>query len=250
MKYDDETLMAYADGELDDALRAEIAAAAERDPVLARRVESHRALRAEVAGAFATVIHQPVPERLLAAAQDAGAAPGSQPQRRADVLQFPARTAHAPARAWRGREWGAMAASLVLGALLSWKFFAPSEPSMGLEQGAMVARGELAQALDRQLASTQRPGDPVQIGLTFRSSAGAWCRTFTLRSAATAGLACREGGAWRIPVTAEAQGAGEGMRQAASLPPPVMAEVEARRAGDALDAAGEQSARQGGWDAK
>ena len=252
MNYDDETLMAYADGELDEVLAAEIAAAIEREPELARRVERHRALRAEVAGAFATVLDQPVPERLLAAANGTdGAAPGSRPQRRAEVLQFPARPTHSPARAWGGREWGTMAASLVLGALLSWKIFAPSEnPSMSVHHGALVARGTLAHALDSQLASTQRAEDPVQIGLTFRNTAGAYCRTFTLRRAATAGLACREGGEWRIPATAEGPVAGEGMRQAASLPPAITAAVEARRSGDALDATGEENARLGGWDPK
>jgi hypothetical protein len=252
VNYDDETLMAYADGELDPMLSAEIAAAIERDPALARRVERHRALRAEVAGAFATVLDQPVPDRLLAAANGtAGAAPGSRPQRRADVLQFPARTTQAPPRGWGGREWGAMAASLVLGALLSWKIFAPpGNSSMSIEHGSMVARGDLARALDSQLAGTQGAGEPVQIGLTFRNATGAYCRTFTLRRAATAGLACREGGEWRIPITAEAQATGEGMRQAASLPPAVMAEVEARRAGDALDAADEEAARRGGWKPK
>ena len=52
MKYDDETLMAFADGELDEARRAEIAAALDQDPSLAQRVERHRALRARVVDAF------------------------------------------------------------------------------------------------------------------------------------------------------------------------------------------------------
>ena len=56
MNYDDETLMAFADGELDELLSAEIASAMERDPALARRVERHRALRAQVAGAYSTVL--------------------------------------------------------------------------------------------------------------------------------------------------------------------------------------------------
>ena len=68
MNYDDETLMAYADGELDAESSAAISAAIERDPVLAQRVERHRALRHQVTAAYASVLEQPVPERLLAAA--------------------------------------------------------------------------------------------------------------------------------------------------------------------------------------
>ena len=92
MIYDDETLMAYADGEFDEAQSAAIAIAVEKDPLLARRVERHRALRAEVAGAYATVLDQPVPERLVAAAGGGSAGSGhSTAQRRAEVLKFPAR---------------------------------------------------------------------------------------------------------------------------------------------------------------
>jgi hypothetical protein len=245
--YDDEILMAYADGELDEAQRAQIAAALERDPELARRVERHRALRAEITGAYATVLDQPVPERLLAAANAAA----GRPQRRADVLAFPARAARAPATRWRGREWTAMAASLVLGAVISWKVFVPSDSSLvGAHDGALVARGALARALDSQLASTQRAEDAVQIGVTFTSQDGGYCRSFVVRKAGTAGLACREGGEWRVPVTAAMQVPVAGLRPAASPPPAVLAAIEARIAGEALDAAGEENARLGGWDSK
>jgi hypothetical protein len=244
VNYDDETLMAYADGELDEVLSAEISSAVERDPALARRVAQHRALRAEVSGAFEPVLGQPVPERLLAAAQAAAA-----PQRRGVVRQFPPRTR--TDRRWGSREWAALAASLVLGMLLSWQFIAPSRRTMiTAANGALVARGALARALDSQLASTQRPEDPVQIGLTFRSQDGSYCRSFTLPRAATAGLACRAAGEWRIPVTTAAAAAEGGVRQAASPPPAVLSAIEARIAGDALDAAGEENARLGGWDAQ
>ena len=244
MNYDDETLMAYADGELDEVLSAEISSAVERDPALARRVAQHRALRAEVSGAFAPVLVQPVPERLLAAAHAAAA-----PQRRGVVRQFPPRTR--TDRRWGPREWAALAASLVLGMLLSWQFIAPSQRTMiTASNGALVAKGALARALDSQLASTQRLEDPVQIGLTFRSQDGSYCRSFTLPRAATAGLACRAAGEWRIPVTTAAAAVEGGVRQAASPPPAVLSAIEARIAGDALDAAGEENARLGGWDAQ
>jgi hypothetical protein len=241
VNYDDEILMAYADGELDDLLNAEISSAIERDPALAQRVQRHRALRAEVAGAYSPVLGQPLPERLLAAAG------GS--QRRAEVLQFPPRSAAAEGRRWGTREWAAVAASLVLGMLLSWQFIAPSRGALvTASNGALVARGALARALDSQLASTQRPEDPVQIGLTFRSQDGSYCRSFTLRHAATAGLACRASGEWRVAVTTSAAGSEAGVRQASSPPPAVLSAIEARIAGDALDAAGEEDARLGGWD--
>ena len=247
MNYDDEILMAYADGELDDALRDEITAAIDKDPALAQRVERHRALRAEVAVAYATVLEQPVPERLLAAANGPAAPRLAGDSPRAGVLQFPSR---AESRSWGAREWMALAASLVLGMLLSWQFLSPSERTMVVaSEGALVARGALARALDSQLASTQRAEDPVQIGLTFRSQDGSYCRSFTLARAATAGLACRASGQWQIPVTASAAASGGGVRQAASPPPAVLSAIESRIDGDALDAAGEENARLGGWDA-
>ena len=71
MNYDDDTLMAFADGELDAAKRAEITAAMEKDAELARRIAHHRELRARVAGAFSPVLDQPVPDRLVNAARGA-----------------------------------------------------------------------------------------------------------------------------------------------------------------------------------
>jgi hypothetical protein len=249
VNYDDETLMAYADGELDELLSAEITAAMQRDPALANRVERQRALRARVSGAFTPVLDQPLPERLLAAAQGSATplAAGASPPR-GEVLPFPARSTPAAPR-WRAREWMAIAASLLLGMLLSWRFLPPSQRTMiAAADGTLVARGALARALDSQLASTQRPEDPVQIGLTIRSQDGGYCRSFALRRAETAGLACRGDGEWRIPVTASAPGSGGDMRQAASLPPSVLAAIQVRIAGEALDAAGEENARLGGWD--
>jgi len=113
VNYDDETLMAYADGELDAALTAEISAAMETDPVLAQRVERHRALRTQVAGAYATVLEQPVPERLLAAANGPAAPRLAGDSPRGEVAQFPGRAPLTEGRPWGGREWLALAASLV-----------------------------------------------------------------------------------------------------------------------------------------
>ena len=251
MNYDDETLMAYADGELDAAQRAEIAAAVDKDPGLARRVEKPRALRAEVASAFASVIDQPLPERLVSAANGgAVAANVVRTPRPGKILQFPAQSGRAPAPAWRAREWGAMAASVVLGVVIAWKVFTPTDHGLMVAAGgALVARGELATALDKQLASNQRREDPVQIGVTFAARDGNFCRSFTLPETKTAGLACRAGGEWRIAATATAEvPTGQVQQAAGAMPPAILAAIEARIAGEAFDAKGEDNARLGGWD--
>ena len=73
MKFSPETLMAYADGELDAETRRALEAEMAVDPQLAQEVEQHRALRTEVGGAFAGVLEEPVPDRLLRAANKTGA---------------------------------------------------------------------------------------------------------------------------------------------------------------------------------
>jgi hypothetical protein len=124
----------------------------------------------------------------------------------------------------------------------------PPEPLMTASHGALAAGGTLASALDQQRASTQRESDLVQIGLTFRTQDGRYCRSFALRAADTAGLACRVDGEWQIPVTAAAPASDGGMHQAASPPAAVLQAIEARIAGEPLDAAAEEQAQRDGWD--
>ena len=247
MNYDDETLMAYTDGELDAAQRAAIDAAIAKDPALARRVEQQRALRERLAGAFAKVLDQPVPERLDIAAR--GGANRVDAQGRGNVLQFPARSARAPSPPWRAREWTAMAASLLLGVLLSWRLLVPDPGVIEAGKDGLLARGELARALEHQLASEQRGEEPVLIGLTFMARDGNYCRSFVLRAAQTAGLACRVGSGWQIPATDSSVMAAGGMQQASSaLPPSILRIIEARMEGTALDADGEKRAQSGAWE--
>ncbi|HEV7605735.1 MAG TPA: hypothetical protein VGO61_00215 [Steroidobacteraceae bacterium] len=247
MNYDDETLMAYADGELDAVQRAQIAAAIENDVELAKRVEQQRALRSRLAGAFAKVLDEPVPERLENAAR-AGAAPAAGP-RRGKVLQFPARAGRAPGPPWSAREWTAMAASLVLGVLLSWRLSAPADSSPVVAgKDALLARGELARALESQLASEQRGEEPVLIGLTFKARDGNFCRSFVMHATRTTGLACRVGSDWQVAATDSSAAPQGDLQQASSaLTPAILRVIEARADGPALDAAAEQSARLSGW---
>lgn len=240
MNYSDEILMAYADGELAEPQRSEVDAAVRADPALARIVASHRALRRDVAAAFAGVLDEPVPARL-------------QPATGAKVLSFEAarnaraRTqAPAPRRTWP--KWAALAATVVVGVLAGSVWFHGGKDDAFVSAdagGRLTARGELAGALSRQLASEATPGSAVRIGVSFAARDGGYCRSFS--AGAKAGLACRDGAAWRIPVLTDAPPATGDYRQAGSAPGAVLEAIDERMAGDTLDAAAEKAARDRGW---
>src|SRR5215469_7687423 len=68
-KPSDETLIAYLDGELDDDARSEVESWLEADAELRDRVAALAASAEALRAAFEPVLHEPVPERLLAAAR-------------------------------------------------------------------------------------------------------------------------------------------------------------------------------------
>jgi anti-sigma factor RsiW len=248
MTFSDETVGAYADGELDAATSAALEAASAADPELAQRIARQRALRARVHRAFAPVLTEAVPERLLASARDAPAAPHT-----AEVIALPLRR-QAPRARWSWPQWGAIAASLVVGALLGPLVLrAPAGPSLvAASGGQLLAGGGLARALSAQLASNQPPDAPVRIGVSFRDHRGAYCRTFSLQEAAElAGLACRQGASWQVMALAESAAPGAasgGYRQAGSaLPPAVAGTLDELIDGEPLDAAAEAAARARDW---
>ena len=248
MNYDDDTLMAYADGELDPAQRAAIARAIQDDPAVAAAVARHQALRQDVFAAFAPTLDEPVPERLqppAARVHDLGAVRAA---RAATQEQWEQRQVQHRRPAWP--QWGALAASLVVGVLagsLGSGWFGSGTELVRGPAGELSAGGRLAQALDRQLAQEGGSGD-VRVGLSFVARDGNYCRSFQLGG--SAGLACREGGNWRVPVLADSPAQAGAYRQAAApLPPAVLDAVDARIAGATLDAAAERAARERGWEA-
>jgi anti-sigma factor RsiW len=246
MTVSDETLMAYADGEVDTATRAIVEAAMRDDPEVRRRVAHHRALREAVKGAFAAVIDEPVPQRLIAAARSAPA--GS-------VVDLAVARNAAAVKASRGSRWqpAAMAASLLLGLALGYLGWRGSNTLVRVSaSGDLVAGAGLAEALSSQLSADHPPGTVATTGLSFRAKTGDYCRTFALTAThANSGLACREGGSWKIKVLAQSAGTpanSSGFRPAASADSAaVRAAVEGSIDGEPLDQAGEIAARQGNW---
>ena len=98
--------------------------------------------------------------------------------------------------------------------------------------------------MPRILASA--PAGEVRIGLTFRDHAGEICRSFTAQ--ASSGLACRDGGRWVLKgLFAGPEGQGSDYRMAAGMDPNLAALVDSAMAGEPLDAAAEQAAKDKGW---
>lgn len=251
MNISDELLMAYADGELDAPERASdratVEAAIKAEPDVARRVEQHRALRRRLNTTFDRVLDEPVPDRLIAVVR--GARPAAPV---ADLENARAKRA-APRARFSLPQWAAMAASVIVGVLVGHFALTSREPGQITSQnGQLVAQADLANALSNQLAGDQSPTAPVQIGTSFKSKSGHYCRTFVLHNGdPMGGLACRNGAIWNINALARAEPAPDttgGYRQASSeMPDVIRAQVESQIVGDPLDSSGEAQAKANDW---
>lgn len=250
MQFSDETLMAYADGELDAATRDTIEAAMAGDPQIAAAVERHRRLKAELLDAFGGVADEPVPERLLTTAQTA---PATATASLADLAQR--RAAKAVRPRWSWREWGAMAASVLLGVVVTRVAVQRgSDDSLIGRDGHIIASGTLAAALDSQLSGVRSQTSQVVIGLSYRDKAGKYCRTFVIdKTGSLAGVACHERDAWQVQAMIRdrsAAAAGNYRMANTTVPPVILQTVQDSIDGDALDTQAETQARAQGWRAK
>ncbi len=122
-KPNDELLIAYLDGELDAVAAAEVAGMLDRDPALGERARRLAESAAMLRAAFDEVLHEPVPERLLAAARGtSNVVPMPQPRaRRAQQIL-------ADWRSWIAVPIAASIASLVIGGSLG--YVAGTSPSL------------------------------------------------------------------------------------------------------------------------
>lgn len=212
-RFDDETLMAYADGELDPARAASVEAAMARDPAIARTVSLFRGTAAAARMAVEAET-PPVPDALRARVEEAIARAGTAPS--APSVGTPVTpTVHAtPMRTAANSPLYAIAASVAIVAVAVGAYFAGArqgDPSIapGL---AVVAPGAERAAFEDALAAapagsarTLQPGSSVSLTATFRDGSGHLCREFRVERTgadAVAGVACRAGGTWSVAFAA------------------------------------------------
>lgn len=243
MQFSDETLMAYADDEVDADLRRQIEAAMALDPSIAERIAKHRNLRVDLGAAFNGVLDEPIPASLL---ETAASTPTTATVTDLNAARAAKQRAAHPRR-WSWVEWTSIAASLLIGILAGRTALQPSADLFATTGDGIVARGELSAALTDQVGDADKEAQ-VRIGLTFRATSGEYCRTFA--TASVAGFACREPKEWKVRAMSEgaanAKG-GEYRMAGTEMPPAILAAVEQSMAGEALDREQEQAARARDW---
>jgi len=230
---DKQTLNAFVDGELPPPEMARIAALLETEPEMKAYVLKQEKLRTALR--LEEVMQTPLPSRLVKTAQNA---PVSWRWRLQAALgrHFVARSL-VPAGV-------TLAAGLIVGVMIG------SGGDLMLSHGQMLARGDLAQALDSKLAANGYNGEGPRIGISFRDRAGRDCRTFT--SGSQAGLACHQQGEWLVTtLVAQSPESGGAYRMAGSeMPNAVRRAVEDSIQGAPFDAIAEAQARANGWTGK
>ena len=233
---EEERFFAWLDGELSSEEAARVEAEVAADAELSRRAEEHRAMVSGLRGAFAGVLASPVPERIAAAAKPS----------QDNVVDLPrARETREGRKTPLWAQMAALAATLALGIFTGNMLIPGQSGPIQTENNRLVAGGELEGALYAQLASAPAEEGP-RIGLTFRDRSGAVCRTFEDGNAT--GLACREGGDWRIRGLFQgAEGQSADYRMAAGADPRLMDMVDESIAGEPFDAGQEKAAMERGW---
>ncbi|MFN7121556.1 MAG: anti-sigma factor family protein [Hydrogenophaga sp.] len=261
MTFNDDTLIAYLDGQLPDAEYGPLEHALKDDEALRTRLQALADSSELARRAFDPVLLEPVPPVLIAAIWRA-------PDPRARAAPPRAGSAQPTGLlAWLGlasgpRAWPALASVVVLGLgmVIGWQLLTPASGShWTLREGAPVSDEALALALEVSPSGRvlRTAGGAVEIVASFEQVGGGHCREFNRNSPDGSldelGIACRNAqGDWQIELlVAEDRPSQDGQAgyQTASNQQHEQADVflRDRVRGLPLSEAQERSLIEGGW---
>jgi anti-sigma factor RsiW len=220
--FPDETLMRFADDELDAETSAAIEQAMETDDDLVARVALFIETRSQAKAALKPMLDEPVPEELVAAVEHMVREKRAKADRPATVLPL-----RQPApRELTVRRWTLpLAASIaaVAGGIGGYLLALPGAPEQNSLHVAGINSPALGEALatvvsgqEQELPETSQRFRAIA---TFRDSAGALCREFEVDSpdrSTVISVACRSGNAWQVSFAVVAAGTDAGYAPASS----------------------------------
>jgi hypothetical protein len=208
MQIDDETLVAYLDGQLPEAGYAPVEQALTGSAALRARLQSLVDSGELARRSFDAVLLEPVPPALIAAIwrtpDPRGHRPTAAGTARGGATWFPRLLGRVPGR----RAWPVLVSVVVLavGAVLGWQVFQPSEDvRWSLREGQPVNDPSLALALEVSPSGhvLRTASGAVEVLASFEQTAGGHCREFNRSTPRGTrdelGIACRTpAGDWQL----------------------------------------------------
>ncbi|WP_208349441.1 hypothetical protein [Pseudaestuariivita rosea] len=204
--FTDEELMAYADGELDEARASQIDLALAADAALADRLAMFTGSRGAISDAYAPDLDQPVPDVLIARVHELDDKTRRKPDAVTQLTGAPS-TAPAPANTNRTPMWQtAVAACVALVVGLGAGFMLTEKPSTN---PASLQITELADPAIVQALTAAPSGETLILQgghrfaavATFRDAAGTLCREFEYDQATgrtIVSVACHRDNSWTV----------------------------------------------------
>lgn len=222
-EFSDETLMAFADGELDAAAAARVEAAINDDPSLAERVALFIQTRKQVSATLKPLSGEPVPpaleasvRRLIEEARARETASAAE-----NVVAFRPRTQRPGFVTRYALPLAASLAAIAAGAIgyMAGTGGNPSSPA-GL-QVAGLDRPALTRALETVASGEEidMDGERFRAIATFRDDAGTLCREFEVDLSdrnTVVSVACRPENGWNVNFAVVAPGVDSGYAPASS----------------------------------
>jgi len=213
----DETLMAYADGELTNVERVRVEAELSRNASYRARLEAFKVTRRAVANLYLEPLAEPAPEhlvRLVLGSSMAAALPGAANSRQPLIDRIQAWLLQSVVPGW-GVAIACVGAVIVGFGAARWlddssgHLPGPSRPLLAFDDGRLIAQGALHRLLEsepsgRQLGAnaTNEPAERLRVRLTFSSHEREYCRQYEIAlrdGQAFAGIGCRKSDAtWHV----------------------------------------------------